>query len=81
MLLFLFNSFMVDPFDRIDAFHIRPCGLRIGPAPDPWARPDPVGHHRGFDLPLVTLLVPLFEIMRALGLLNTWIALILPYTV
>lgn len=31
--------------------------------------------------PLVTLLVPLFEIMRGLGLLNTWIALILPYTV
>ncbi|WP_137136335.1 carbohydrate ABC transporter permease [Rhizobium sp. FKY42] len=31
--------------------------------------------------PLVTLLVPLFEIMRALNLLNSWIALILPYTV
>lgn len=31
--------------------------------------------------PLVTLLVPLFEIMRGLNLLNTWIALILPYTV
>ena len=31
--------------------------------------------------PLVTLLVPLFEIMRALGLLNTWTALVLPYTV
>lgn len=31
--------------------------------------------------PLVTLLVPLFEIMRALNLLNTWVALILPYTV
>jgi len=31
--------------------------------------------------PLVTLLVPLFETMRALGLLNTWTALILPYTV
>ncbi|WP_111838683.1 carbohydrate ABC transporter permease [Agrobacterium sp. lyk4-40-TYG-31] len=31
--------------------------------------------------PLVTLLVPLFEIMRALNLLNTWIALVLPYTV
>ncbi|MCV9936781.1 carbohydrate ABC transporter permease [Boseaceae bacterium BT-24-1] len=31
--------------------------------------------------PLVTLLVPLFEIMRALGLLNSWVALILPYTV
>lgn len=31
--------------------------------------------------PLVTLLVPLFEIMRSLNLLNTWLALILPYTV
>lgn len=31
--------------------------------------------------PLVTLLVPLFETMRALNLLNTWTALILPYTV
>lgn len=31
--------------------------------------------------PLVTLLVPLFETMRALDLLNTWTALILPYTV
>jgi len=31
--------------------------------------------------PLVTLLVPLFEIMRALGLLNSWTALVLPYTV
>jgi multiple sugar transport system permease protein len=31
--------------------------------------------------PLVTLLVPLFEIMRALNLLNTYVALVLPYTV
>jgi ABC-type sugar transport system, permease component len=31
--------------------------------------------------PLVTLLVPLFGTMRALGFLNTWVALILPYTV
>ncbi|MDA9406130.1 carbohydrate ABC transporter permease [Bradyrhizobium sp. CCBAU 45384] len=31
--------------------------------------------------PLVTLLVPLFETMRALNLLNSWTALILPYTV
>jgi multiple sugar transport system permease protein len=31
--------------------------------------------------PLVTLLVPLFEIMRALSLLNSWTALVLPYTV
>lgn len=31
--------------------------------------------------PLVTLLVPLFETMRALSLLNSWIALVLPYSV
>ena len=31
--------------------------------------------------PLVTLLVPIFETMRAVGLLNTYSALILPYTV
>ena len=31
--------------------------------------------------PLVTLLVPIFETMRSLGLLNTYIALILPYVV
>jgi multiple sugar transport system permease protein len=31
--------------------------------------------------PLVTLLVPIFETMRSLGLLNTYTALILPYTV
>jgi multiple sugar transport system permease protein len=31
--------------------------------------------------PLVTLLVPIFETMRAFGLLNTYTALVLPYTV
>jgi multiple sugar transport system permease protein len=31
--------------------------------------------------PLVTLLVPIFETMRAFGLLNTYVALVLPYTV
>jgi multiple sugar transport system permease protein len=31
--------------------------------------------------PLVTLLVPIFETMRALGLLNTYPALVLPYVV
>jgi len=31
--------------------------------------------------PLVTLLVPLFETMRSFNLLNSWTALVLPYTV
>jgi multiple sugar transport system permease protein len=31
--------------------------------------------------PLVTLLVPIFETLRTLGLLNTWVALVIPYTV
>lgn len=32
-------------------------------------------------VPLVTLLVPLFQVFRTLGLLNTWAALVLPYAV
>jgi multiple sugar transport system permease protein len=31
--------------------------------------------------PLITLLVPIFETMRSLNLLNTYVALVLPYTV
>jgi multiple sugar transport system permease protein len=82
LLLFLFNSFMVAILSTALTLFISVLAayalarLQI----------------RGRDLilsaiiavstfPLVTLLVPLFEIMRALGLLNTWIALILPYTV
>ncbi len=82
LLLFLFNSFMVAILSTALTLFISVLAayalsrLQI----------------RGRDLilsaiiavstfPLVTLLVPLFEIMRALGFLNTWIALILPYTV
>jgi multiple sugar transport system permease protein len=82
LLLFLFNSFMVAVLSTALTLFISVLAayalsrLQI----------------RGRDLilsaiiavstfPLVTLLVPLFEIMRALGILNTWIALILPYTV
>jgi multiple sugar transport system permease protein len=82
LLLFLFNSFMVAMLSTVLTLFISVLAayalsrLQI----------------RGRDLilsaiiavstfPLVTLLVPLFEIMRALGLLNTWVALILPYTV
>jgi multiple sugar transport system permease protein len=82
LLLFLFNSFMVALLSTALTLFVSVLAayalarLQI----------------RGRDLilsaiiavstfPLVTLLVPLFEIMRALGLLNTWIALILPYTV
>lgn len=80
--LFLFNSFMVALLSTaltifisvLAAYAIARLNLR----------------HRGLILssiiavstfPLVTLLVPLFEIMRALNLLNTWSALVLPYTV
>ena len=80
--LFLFNSFMVALLSTaltifiavLAAYAIARLNLR----------------HRGLILsaiiavstfPLVTLLVPLFEIMRTLGLLNSWTALVLPYTV
>jgi multiple sugar transport system permease protein len=82
LLLFLFNSFMVAILSTALTLFVSVLAayalsrLQI----------------RGRDLilsaiiavstfPLVTLLVPLFEIMRAVGLLNTWVALILPYTV
>ncbi len=82
LLLFLFNSFMVAILSTALTLFVSVLAayalarLQI----------------RGRDLilsaiiavstfPLVTLLVPLFEIMRALNLLNTWVALILPYTV
>jgi multiple sugar transport system permease protein len=82
LLLFLFNSFMVALLSTVLTLLVSVLAayalarLQI----------------RGRDLilsaiiavstfPLVTLLVPLFEIMRALGLLNSWVALILPYTV
>lgn len=80
--LFLFNSFMVAILSTmltlvvsvLAAYAIARLNLR----------------HRGLILsaiiavstfPLVTLLVPLFETMRALSLLNSWTALVLPYTV
>ncbi|MCS3742064.1 MULTISPECIES: carbohydrate ABC transporter permease [unclassified Rhizobium] len=80
--LFLFNSFMVALLSTVltllvsvlAAYALARLNLK----------------HRGLILaaiiavstfPLVTLLVPLFEIMRTLNLLNTWTALVLPYTV
>lgn len=80
--LFLFNSFMVALLSTcltllvsvLAAYALARLNLR----------------YRGLILsliiavstfPLVTLLVPLFEIMRTLNLLNTWVALVLPYTV
>jgi len=82
LLLFLFNSFVVAALSTaltllvsvLAAYALARLNLRF----------------RGLILsaiiavstfPLVTLLVPLFQIMRALGLLNSYTALILPYTV
>lgn len=82
LLLFFFNSFMVAVLSTALTLFISVLAAYA------LARL----HIRGRDIilsaiiavstfPLVTLLVPLFEIMRALNLLNTWVALILPYTV
>ncbi|WP_406600751.1 carbohydrate ABC transporter permease [Microvirga rosea] len=82
LLLFLFNSFMVAILSTALTLFISVLAAYA------LARL----HIRGRDLilsaiiavstfPLVTLLVPLFEIMRTLGLLNTWTSLVLPYTV
>ncbi|RIX99536.1 carbohydrate ABC transporter permease [Aureimonas flava] len=82
LLLFLFNSFMVALLSTVLTLLVSVLAAYA------LARLDLA--YRGVILsliiavstfPLVTLLVPLFEIMRALNLLNTWVALILPYTV
>ena len=82
LILFLFNSFMVALLSTLLTLFVSVLAAyalaRLNLA------------YRGLILsliiavstfPLVTLLVPLFEIMRALGLLNSWTALVLPYTV
>ncbi|MGU3576170.1 carbohydrate ABC transporter permease [Brucellaceae bacterium C25G] len=82
LLIFLFNSLMVALFSTALTLFVSVLAAYA------LARLDL--KYRGLILsliiavstfPLVTLLVPLFEIMRGLGLLNTWVALILPYTV
>lgn len=82
LLVFLFNSFMVALLSTVLTLFVSALAAYA------LARLDLA--YRGLILsliiavstfPLVTLLVPLFEIMRALGLLNSWTALVLPYTV
>ncbi|WP_432262412.1 carbohydrate ABC transporter permease [Cupriavidus sp. TMH.W2] len=82
LLLFLFNSFVVSLCSTVLAVLISAgAAYAIARLELRW---------RGLILsaiiassmfPLVTLLVPIFQIMRGLGLLNTYAALILPYTV
>lgn len=82
LLLFLFNSFAIALLSALLALVISSCAAYA------FARlPLP---NRGLLLaslvalamcPPATLQVPLFEIMRSLGLLNTWLALILPNAV
>lgn len=82
LLLFLFNSFMVAALSTaatllvstLAAYALARLNLR-------WRDLALSAIIAVSTFPLVTLLVPLFEIMRGLGLLNTWMALILPYVV
>lgn len=82
LLLFLFNSFAVATLSMISTLFLSVLAAYA------LARLDM--RYRDLALsaiiavatfPLVTLLVPLFEIMRSLNLLNTYLALVLPYTV
>ena len=57
------------------------CGLRHC-AFEPEAQAvDSHGDHCFVNVPLITLLVPIFETMRALGWLNSYLALVFPYVV
>ena len=56
-------------------------GLRAGPPAHPRPRAVLATLVAVSTFPLITLMVPLFQLMRALGILNTYLALILPYAV
>lgn len=82
LLLFLFNSFMVALLSTIATLFVSVLAA--------YALARLTLRFRDLILsaiiavstfPLVTLLVPLFEIMRAANLLNTWAALAIPYVV
>ena len=82
ILTFLFNSFMVAVFSTLLCVTVSACAayalvrLRI-PAPNLI-----LSILLAVAMfPLISLMVPLFQTMRALNLLNTWPALILPYAV
>jgi multiple sugar transport system permease protein len=82
ILTFLFNSFMVAVFSTLLCVVVSACAayalvrLRI-PAPNLI-----LSILLAVAMfPLISLMVPLFQTMRALNLLNTWPALILPYAV
>ncbi len=82
LLLFLFNSFMVAILSTLATLFVSVLAAYALARLNLRARDLILSAIIAVStFPLVTLLVPLFEIMRALGLLNTWLALILPYSV
>lgn len=82
ILTFLFNSFMVAVFSTLLCVAVSACAayalvrLRV-PAPNLILSV----LLAVAMFPLISLMVPLFQTMRSLNLLNTWPALILPYAV
>lgn len=82
ILTFLFNSFMVATLSTLLCVAVSACAayalvrLRV-PAPNLILSV----LLAVAMFPLISLMVPLFQVMRGLGLLNTWPALILPYAV
>jgi multiple sugar transport system permease protein len=82
ILTFLFNSFMVATLSTLLCVTVSACAayalvrLRV-PAPNLILSV----MLAVAMFPLISLMVPLFQTMRTLNLLNTWPALILPYSV
>jgi multiple sugar transport system permease protein len=82
ILTFLWNSFWVATFSTLLCVAVSACAayalvrLRV-PAPNLILS----ALLAVAMFPLISLMVPLFQTMRALALLNTWPALILPYSV
>lgn len=82
LLRFLFNSFVVASLSTLLAIFVASlAAYAIARLKVPFRNLILAALVAVSTFPMITLMVPLFQTMRAFGILNTYLALILPYTV
>jgi len=82
LLRFLFNSFVVASLSTLLAIFVASlAAYAIARLKVPFRNLILATLVAVSTFPMITLMVPLFQTMRAFGILNTYLALILPYTV
>jgi len=82
LLRYLFNSFVVSSLSTVLAILVSSlAAYAIARLRVPFRSAALATLVAVSTFPMITLMVPLFQTMRAFGILNTYLALILPYTV